>query len=166
MTGLRTSLLAALALGLGACSRQPDLSPPQIRYGEHECDWCRMLISDERFAAALVFEDAGRVSKLAFDDINCVYNYLADRPPAVPATIYTHDFETRSWLAARAATFVRSDKLETPMASQVAAAASRETAARLLERYPGTLLSIDEIARLFTPAHSSGAQPTSKPENP
>lgn len=159
-------LFAGLALSLGACSRQADRTPPQVRYGEQECEWCRMLISDERFAAALVFEDAGRVSRLAFDDISCVYHYLADHAVTAPATVYTHDLETRAWLDARQATFVRSEKLETPMASRVAAAASREAAARLLERYPGTLLTIEEVARMFTPVRAIGAQPASKPESP
>jgi copper chaperone NosL len=159
-------LLVGLPLALGACSRPPELSPPEIRYGEHECDRCRMLISDERFAAALVFADGRHVTKLAFDDINCVYSYLADHPVAAPLSVYTHDFESRAWLDARSATFVRSEKLETPMASQVAAAPSREAAARLLERYPGALLSIEEVARMFTPARASHADPGPTPENP
>lgn len=140
--------LIVLAVSTG-CNRAPDMAPPEIRLGEQECDWCRMLISDERFAAALVVNEADAVRKLAFDDINCVFGYLADHPPSGKYKVYTHDFQNRTWLDAHAAIFVHSAKLETPMAAQLAAAPSRNAAQQLLERYPGDLLAYEDVARLF-----------------
>jgi copper chaperone NosL len=147
---LTCSLLASLALLAGACSRPPDTGPPQLRYGEQECDACRMLVSDERFAAALVFDQQGEVTKLAFDDINCVFAYLSDHPRSGPYQVYTHDLNTHAWLDARTALFVHSEKLETPMASQIAAASSPEGLERLLNRYPGAQLTFEEVAKRFT----------------
>ncbi len=152
-------LAAAALLALDACDRAPDRSPPAIRLGEHECDWCRMLISDERFAAALVFEQDGRVVKLAFDDINCVYSYLSDNMGTPAHTVYTHDFETRAWLNARDAIFVHSDKLETPMAAQLAALSSRAAAERVAQRFPGAYLTIEDVARRFTRVTGAATKP-------
>lgn len=143
-------LLSGGALVAGACRRPPDTGPPQIRYGEHECAACRMLVSDERFAAALVLEQGGKVTKLAFDDINCVFAYLSEHPPAGTHHVYTHDLETRAWLDARQAVFIRSARLETPMASQVAAAPTSAAAEKLLSRYPGERLTFEEVAKHFT----------------
>lgn len=149
-----TRALACLLLsgttlcGVG-CSRPPDISPPQIRYGEQECDSCRMLVSDERFAAALVFEQDGKVTKLVFDDINCAFSYLSERPVTGPYQMYTHDLDTRAWLDARHAFFVHSPKLETPMASQVAATSSVDAADGLLKRYAGERLTFDQVAKRF-----------------
>jgi len=142
--------LAGLALLAGACNRPPDTSPPQIRYGEQECDACRMLVSDERFAAALVFEQDGHVTKLVFDDVNCVFSYLSDHPAGNSYTVYVHDLDTRAWLDARTAFFVRSDRLETPMASQIAASSSASGADNLLKRYPGQRLTFAQVAKRFT----------------
>ncbi len=160
MTRPRFAMPLVCLLGvIGGCGRSPDTSPPEIRYGERECDWCRMLVSDERFAAALVFERDGDVTKLAFDDINCVFSYLADHPVAGPYLVYTHDLKTRGWLNARDASFVRSARLETPMASQIAAAPDPVQARSLLERFPGTLLTFDDVARLFArPAPAAASQ--------
>lgn len=150
-------LLSGVAMFGGACSRPPDTSPPQIRYGEQECDSCRMLVSDERFAAALVFERDGKVTKLVFDDINCVFGYLSDHPVAGSYTVYTHDLDTRAWLDTRAAFFVHSAKLETPMASQIAAASTSDGAESLLKRYPGERLTFDQVTKRFTRSASQGS---------
>ncbi|MBP7745820.1 MAG: nitrous oxide reductase accessory protein NosL [Phycisphaerae bacterium] len=150
------SLAAVAVLGGGACSRKPDTTPPQIRYGEQECDACRMLVSDERFAAALVFERDGHVTKLVFDDINCVFSYLSDHPAGGSYSVYTHDLDTRAWLNARMAFLVRSDKLETPMASKIAAASTADEAENLLKRYPGERLTFDQVAKRFTRSTSQG----------
>ncbi len=143
-------LLAPVALFAGACSRPPDIAPPQIRFGEQECDSCRMLISDERFAAALVFERDGAVTKLAFDDINCLFTYLSDHPLTGTYHVYTHDVDTRAWLDARSACFISSAKLETPMASQVAAASGPAAVEGLLKRYAGERLTFDQVVKRFT----------------
>jgi copper chaperone NosL len=150
-------LLCGVAVFGGACRRPPDTSPPQIRFGEQECDWCRMLVSDERFAAALVFEQEGTVTKLAFDDINCVFSYLADHPVAGPYHVYTHDLDTRAWLDARKAFFVCSAKLETPMASQIAATSTSEGSESLLRRCSGERLTFDQVATRFTRSASSNS---------
>jgi nitrous oxide reductase accessory protein NosL len=149
----------AWPLLLAGCTRAADLAPPVLRLGEQECEACRMLISDERYAVALVVAHRGDTVKLAFDDLNCAILHLADSPPAVPHRLYVHDHETNAWIDARTAVFVRSDKLETPMAAQVAAASDQAGAERLLARYPGQILTFEQAAELFKRRSHATPQP-------
>lgn len=151
--------VAAASFLLGGCERAADTSPPSLRLGEQECAWCRMLVSEERFAAALVYKTSHEVTKLVFDDVNCVFGYLSEQPLSDPYKVYVHDLNTGAWLDARTAVFVRSERLETPMASRVAATSVRADAQKLLERFPGEILTYDHLAKLFTPPSDSPAQP-------
>jgi len=140
-----TGALTAAALLAAGCNRAADLSPPAIVWGEHECELCRMIISEERHSAALVVREGRHVSKWAFDDAGCLLDWLCEHPPDGEWIPYVHDLTTGQWLNARSAFFVQSERLETPMASQLAASASQEGARRLLEQYPGTISSFDEL---------------------
>jgi copper chaperone NosL len=138
-------LLGAAALLVAGCGRATDLSPPAIVYGEHECEHCKMIISEQRHAAALAVREGRNVSRWAFDDVGCLLDWLGEHPPAGEWTPYVHDLTTGEWLDARTARFVQSERLETPMASQLAASASQEGARRLLEQYPGTIVSFNDL---------------------
>jgi copper chaperone NosL len=158
MTHRRRWLLltaAGLSASLFGCGGGDDLSPPQVRYDEQECVRCGMIISEERFAAALVVRGASIVSKLAFDDTGCLLEHLREQKPASEVIPYVHDFDTSRWVDARHATFVKSDKLHTPMASELAACSSPDSAERLLERYPGRIVAFEAL--LHSPADGSVA---------
>lgn len=127
------------------CGREQDVSPPDIVYGQTECDSCRMIISEESFAAAAVLVTADGVRKSAFDDIGCLLGFLKDQPPNARAIAYVHDHPSRRWLDASTATFVRSDALQTPMASHLAACQSQADAEALLRRYAGAVLTLDQL---------------------
>jgi copper chaperone NosL len=105
----------ALACGgfLGGCGT--DLSrPPTVRYGEEACAHCRMIISDDRFAAALVTKGG---DTLKFDDIGCLVEHKADQQQ-LPGSVSIHwvrDFGGGGWLDARSASYVHSTKVHSPM---------------------------------------------------
>jgi copper chaperone NosL len=108
-------------------SRAPvEVGPPSIRYGRDRCDACGMIISDPRYAAAA--RVGGTVSR--YDDIGCLVGRLGGALATGSATAYVHDAGTQEWLEAEHAAFVRSPTIQTPMASGIAAYATREAAAR------------------------------------
>lgn len=163
---IRVSSMALLiAATIGGCNRDTDTSPPNIHYAQQECDACRMIVSEDRFAAALVLSGEREVRKLVFDDVNCLIQHMSKEPLAANSHAYVHDFETKTWIVASSATFVRSAKLHTPMASQVIASSSRQSAETLLKDYPGSILSWNEVQALFSPRHPAAAASTeaSKP---
>ena len=102
---------------LAGCQPTGANRPPTVRFGEEACAECRMIISDERFAAAVVTA-TGEAFK--FDDIGCVIEHETDqiRPDVA---YWVRDFRSREWLNAREATFVHSASIASPMGFGLAA---------------------------------------------
>ena len=115
----------ALAL-LAACSRGP--SPPVALDTRNDvCGWCRMVVSDARFAAQLVsVSEEPRV----FDDVGCLARFLkSGGAPAKGQIAYVADHRTKAWVRASAAVYTKKAGLATPMTSGLVAhadAASRD----------------------------------------
>jgi copper chaperone NosL len=109
---LATAVVACV-LALGGCGADTG-RPPSIRYGEDACARCRMIISDDRFAAALVTRDG---ETMRFDDVGCLVEHEAGRPSSpAAAACWVRDSTGGGWLDARAATYVRSPEGRSPMA--------------------------------------------------
>ena len=121
------SALAAFALALfAACSRGPAV-PAALDTKNESCGWCRMAVSDARFAAQLV---APSEEPRFFDDVGCLATFLkSGGAPAKGQIAYVADHRTKAWVRASSAVYTKKSGLETPMGSGVIAhadAASRE----------------------------------------
>lgn len=117
--------LAATAL-LAACASGPP-APAVLDTKNESCGWCRMALSEARFAAQLV---APSEEPKFFDDIGCVAHYVA-AAPSLPrgAVVYVADHRTKAWVRAEAALYTAVPSLATPMSSHLIAhanAASRD----------------------------------------
>lgn len=107
----KTSLHAVLGivlLALGACGGPDEPAPPEMHYGLDECATCRMIVSEERHAAARVTRDSAE----RFDDLGCLVARVAERP-SPGARVWVHG--TEGWLDARQAVYVHQPDLSTPM---------------------------------------------------
>ncbi len=113
-----------LLLLLTACGGEPAGGPPEIQYGLEECGHCRMIISEEKFAAA-IFDQAGVATR--FDDVGCLLDYLHARS-VTPKNVWVHDHASGAWIAAEPAFFVRDPKGSTLMGSGLVAFSSRQEA--------------------------------------
>ena len=132
-------VLAVVALfAVSGCGKPEGLGPPEIRLGQDTCHECGMAITDERYAAAVVVDQDGVVERFLFDDAGEMLSFAA--PAGKPARWYVRDAATRQWVEAGAATFVKAEKLETPMGSGIAAYASAETAARVAKEHGGEVM--------------------------
>ena len=85
--------LAAPTLGaLAACAAT---EPRPIAYGRDECAYCRMIVTDSRYAAALV---TAKGRTLAFDSVECLASYCAQdadgrggtNPQSLRVSVYDH----------------------------------------------------------------------------
>ncbi len=118
--------LPALALVLAACARGP-AEPAKLDTRNDSCAFCRMAVSDARFAAQLA---APGEEPRFFDDIGCLARHLAKKPPLPRGAVaFVADHRTREWVRASRAVYTRRESLETPMASHLvahAAASSRD----------------------------------------
>jgi copper chaperone NosL len=119
--------LAVFALVLlAACSRDP-AAPVAVDTKNDRCGWCRMAVSDARFATQLVSPSE---EPRTFDDIGCLATFLkSGGAPAKGQIAYVADHRTKAWVRAAAAVYTKKAGLETPMGSGLIAhvdAASRD----------------------------------------
>lgn len=112
--------------------------PSAIKPGTDHCDFCKMTISDARFAGELVTQK-GRVYK--FDDLHCLLAYLK-ATPTENGKYYVSDYEQPFTLQpADKMIFVESAELKGPMGGQTAAFSDKEATAK----YNGKTLTWKEI---------------------
>lgn len=73
MLVLRAAALVA-ALFVAGCFGEPERGPVEIKFGRDTCDYCRMIISDPRFAAQIRGGEKHKAYK--FDDIGDAVFFL------------------------------------------------------------------------------------------
>ena len=135
-----TVLLIGASVG---CEMRQASAPPRIRYGEAPCDTCRMLISEERTAAALRTA-AGDVQQ--FDDIDCLLRGVAAAAGSV-THVWVHAYDAERWLNAQEAWYVMSPELMTPMGSGLAAFATQAAADEAARQQRGSVLRWADLPR-------------------
>ncbi len=121
---MRRMASAWLVLSL-ACAGSPP-GPARLETNNEQCGFCRMAVSDGRFAGQLV---APNEEPRFFDDVGCLAEYLkAKRTLPQGALVFVADHRTKQWVGAALAVYTRVDGLSTPMGSHLIAhsdAASR-----------------------------------------
>lgn len=135
-----------LLLAVTACGGTPtEPAPPTIHYGEDICEFCGMIVTEERFAAAYVTSDGhGHV----FDDIGDMVQSHLENPEDVTA-FFVHDYESKEWIRAETAYFVQSGDLSTPMVSGLAAFASADKADEFANQWAGDVMTFEELLTFY-----------------
>lgn len=132
----------ALAVLLAGCSKGPAL-PVQPDTKHDACGWCRMAVTDLRFAAQLV---APGEEPRFFDDIGCLATFLkAGGAPAKGQIAYVADHRTKQWVRASTALYTKVPGLLTPMNSFLVAhadSASRDADGSAKGGTPTTLAEV------------------------
>ena len=109
------------------------------------CSFCRMSISEKRYAAELI-DEQGEVFK--FDDIGCLANFIKQKRNNAPIkATFVMDFDRREWLKAEDAFYVRSAELKTPMNGGMAAFQDQVSAQVAVAKYHGTKLDFAEVTK-------------------
>lgn len=106
------TVAASLACGVNADG------PPAIEVDRTPCAYCGMLVSEPLFAAA--YKAPGADARI-FDDIACLVESATREANASALRFWFHDAATGHWIAGADASFVRSDRLRTPMAGGLVA---------------------------------------------
>ncbi len=156
---LRLSGGATILVALGPLAACSAPGPRAIRIGEEECAHCRMRISEERFAAQ-VLNDRGR--SWVFDSIECMVEWTlqeAELPADRIAGWWVTDFEAPGrWLDARAAHYLRSDHLRSPMGLGLSAYGEAAGARTQRSAHGGEVLDWDSVRDLVatTPVRGGG----------
>lgn len=120
--------ITIVLIGMTGCGGQGADEPPAVRIGDSVCDECNMIISDERWATATVFEGQRGPEVRLFDDFNCQVNYETSHSDAAIVTRWSRSYTTREWLKTEAAFFLMSPQFRSPMGSMTAAFSTRSDA--------------------------------------
>jgi copper chaperone NosL len=125
----RTLHVVLLTLAVAACG---GAGPRAVAVGEDVCAYCRMTVSDPRFAAEVV-TSTGRVH--VFDSVDCLAGYVRGAEPGALRSIWVTDAsQPGRFVAAEQAGYLLDASLHGPMGRAVAFAsadAAREAQARL-----------------------------------
>jgi len=139
-TTLKLALLASI-LVLSAC-RAAETVPAEIN-PEDMCSFCKMAISEKRFAAEFITKDGDAVK---FDDLGCLQNYLKGHADGGRVAAYfVTDYESRKWIKGDAAHFVKSPEFATPMGGNIAAFQDPEKARTAVATFTGQQLAFADV---------------------
>lgn len=125
-----TQLLLVLALWAG-CQK----GPRPVALDTDTCAFCRMAVSDPKFAGELV-TDKGKV--FTFDSLECLAAYVVTERESAQGTPWVTNYNAPGgWIKADEAFFVRSPVLRSPMALNVAAFKTRAEFEKAKGEYRG-----------------------------
>jgi copper chaperone NosL len=136
-------LIGLTVIVLANCQK-PKIQPVALEPNDM-CSFCRMSISERRYAAELLDTDG---QALKFDDLGCMANFLKQKKnTAEIRATFVMDFEHPQWVKAENAFYVRSAEFQTPMSGGIVAFANKSSAADAVTKYHGTLLGLDEVLK-------------------
>lgn len=143
----RLTILAAIVFVAVSCSKDPQ----PVRFGDAECVYCKMRITNPRFASQAM-SDKGKSH--FFDSIECLmaFRYQKEDDWNQQGKFWVPDFtrpdaENR-WIRAQQATYVQSDSIHSPMGLAILAFKEDEAARQNIEEHGGTLLNYKEAQNL------------------
>lgn len=138
-------IIYAVCLGLLSCSNGP--SP--IAYRQDECVFCKMTVMDARFGCQIK-NNKGKA--YIFDDLSCLIGYLkADIIDSSQIKgVYVPDYLTDGLLIpAETAFYVASEQLRSPMAGNIAAFSSSDSAKAYATKWGGELATWQTIKSTY-----------------
>lgn len=139
-----TYFIGVLGLfALVSCS----VKPKPIEFGQDDCDYCKMTISDERFGAELVSKK-GRIYK--FDDLHCILEFMDDQIVETNnvASVWGVDFASPGELINLEESWIlKNEALKSPMGSNAASFKTKEEATSYQEKYQGDLVEWKEFSK-------------------
>jgi copper chaperone NosL len=141
------TLLALLVLStlLVSCGT----SPQPIEYGHMSCDFCKMTVVDQRYAAQLV---TTKGKSFVFDAAECLINYTntEENKRHEFSHILVTDYLTPAKLInAKTASFIRSEQLPSPMGAFITSVEKGDDAKALKDENGGMIYSWDALNNVF-----------------
>ena len=130
---------------ISGCDEQATVGPPSVQLDDSVCDYCNMIISDERWSTATIIQGPRGPEPRLFDDFNCQANYESKHPDLVILARWSHNYPTREWLSTEQAVFLISKDLRSPMGSNIAAFASQSEAEATETDFNGDIMTFDAI---------------------
>lgn len=140
----RTGSYAALVVA-GMFSSCAPKAPEAVKLNSDACDFCKMTISDGRFAAQMI-TNKGRVYK--FDDLSCMQNYVREEPARKESRLFIADFnKPAEFLEVEKASYVSGEGVGSPMGGNTAAFSDEASANSYAQKINGAVLNWGDIGK-------------------
>lgn len=141
----KNRLAIALAIVSLAFATSCSVQPQPIRYGKDACHHCKMTLMDNKFGAELV-STKGKV--FIFDDVNCFVGFI--KKGTLSKNEVAHylvtDFASPGTLVnAQTATYVWSEEINTPMASNIVGFKDTRLREQYNAKWNGKIMSWEEL---------------------
>lgn len=144
------AVLVAGLIGTSAVLSGCTPGPSPIRYGEDQCDYCRMTILDERYGSELVNSN-GKVYR--FDSIECLASHVgtAEFDGRHVHSLWVADFGKPGTLVeVDEATILHSENIVSPMGMNLAAFGPMMDPQKAVNAFGGTTIEWDEVVSLVS----------------
>jgi copper chaperone NosL len=140
---------AALALFTCLLLVACQIEPEPLSYGKDACHHCKMTLVDKKFGAEIL-TTKGKIYK--FDDVNCMLNFYnsGETPVENIEQVLVIDFSHPEKLVdARTASYIKSDAIKSPMASNIAAFGLGSDLRKMNTQWNGAQLSWEQLQKEF-----------------
>lgn len=152
----RLILMACLTLLLAGCAD----GPREITVGAEECAHCRMIVSEDAFAAQL---RTAQGRSHVFDSIECMAEFVRDNEASGEMQVgglWVTDFTSPgTWLPVDEAFFLQSRELRSPMGLNLSAYGSSQDAAAHRQEFGGELLRWADVLEVVADVRVAGGVP-------
>ncbi|USG65861.1 nitrous oxide reductase accessory protein NosL [Brevibacillus ruminantium] len=101
-------ILSAVMIGCGKEAAQP----VDIAEGVDKCEICHMGVANDQHATEILMTDG---KALKFDDIGCMYQWIAENGTEQIDVQYVRDYLSKEWVQGEQATYVYDENFKTPM---------------------------------------------------
>ena len=127
-----------------SCSKKVE----EINYSNDECDYCRMQITDNRYAAKIVEKND---SLYKFDSIECLIGFTLVKNVSEndSVTFYVCDFfHPGNFIEIKNSFFVHNDDFMSPMALNVQSFSSQSDREKFVKENGGEEISWDDVVNM------------------
>lgn len=134
-----------ISLLIWSCNAEPRA----ISYGHDNCHHCKMKLMDPVYGAEVVTQK-GKI--FIFDDVNCLMSFLESDEVSQEdiKNILVADYKNpESLIDATVAFYLKSDKFQTPMASNIIAFSDYKTLESYKSEHGGVYLAWGELVTQF-----------------
>jgi copper chaperone NosL len=141
---ISTVLFFLLIVIISSCTN----GTKEINYSKDECDYCKMQISDNRFAAEIITNE-GTVYK--FDSIECLIGYLLVKNVTDSDSVkfYICDFlNPGRFIEMRNSFFVHNNDFMSPMGLNVQAFSTESECKKFVKANGGKQISWDKVVEM------------------
>ncbi|RLD26426.1 MAG: hypothetical protein DRI54_02870 [Bacteroidetes bacterium] len=138
---INTFLIALIMVISWSCS----VEPQPINYGSDACEFCKMTIVENRWAAEIVTEK-GKVYK--YDAIECMMNYMNrnDIKSGGLALLLVDDYsQPGDLIDATKATYIKSEAIPSPMGAFLSAFSNADAAKETVAEKGGEIFDFNEL---------------------